>query len=226
MTDPKDKTPTDQIIDAILSHVVFDGWSQTSFDAAVADTGIDPTVARGLFPRGARDVARAWHDRGDARMAKQMAEADLSDMRYSEKVAHAVKLRIMAIEDKEALRRATSQNILPLNAPDGAKMLWQTADAVWTALGDTSEDYNWYTKRATLSGVIGSTLLFWLGDNSPDNQPTWDFLDRRIENVMQFEKFKSKVTSGPLGRALSAPGSLLNMIRAPRRRDDLPGQSR
>jgi ubiquinone biosynthesis protein COQ9 len=226
MTDTADQTPKDQIIDAILSHVVFDGWSQTSFDAAVADTGIDPTVARGLFPRGARDVARAWHDRGDARMAQAMAKADLSDMRYSEKVAHAVRLRIETIDDKEALRRATTQNVLPLNAPEGAKMLWQTADTVWMSLGDTSEDYNWYTKRATLSGVIGSTLLFWLGDDSLDNQATWDFLDRRIENVMQFEKFKSKVTSGPLGRALSAPGSLINMIRAPRRRDDLPGQSR
>lgn len=216
----------DQIIDAILPHVAFDGWSKTSFDAAVADAGVDPTVASGVFPRGARDVARAWHDRGDAKMAQAMENADLSDMRYSEKVAHAVRLRIEAIEDKEALRRATSQNILPLNAPDGAKMLWQTADTVWTALGDTSEDYNWYTKRMTLSGVIGSTLLFWLGDNSIDSEPTWAFLDRRIDNVMQFEKVKSKVTSGPLGRALTAPGSLLNMIRAPRRRDDLPGHSR
>ncbi|WP_375175804.1 COQ9 family protein [Pseudooceanicola sp.] len=215
----------DKLIDAILMHVVFDGWSEEAFQAALADTGVDPVVARGLFPRGARDLARAWHDRGDDRMAEAFAAADLSEMRYSEKVAYAVRLRIEAIEDKEALRRATAQNILPLNAPEGAKMLWQTADRIWTALGDTSEDYNWYTKRMTLSGVIGSTLLFWLGDDSYDNAATWEFLDRRIADVMQFEKVKAKVTNGPLGRVLTAPGSLLNMIRAPRRRDDLPGRS-
>jgi ubiquinone biosynthesis protein COQ9 len=214
----------DKLIDAILMHVAFDGWSDAAFDAAVADTGVDPVVARGLYPRGARDLARAWHDRGDDRMVAAFAQADLTDMRYSEKVAHAVRLRIEAIDDKEALRRAMVQNALPLNAPDGARMLWQTADRIWTALGDTSKDYNWYTKRMTLSGVIGSTLLFWLGDDSYDGQATWDFLDRRIENVMQFEKVKGKVTSGPLGRALTAPGSLLNMIRAPQRRDDLPGR--
>ena len=118
------------------------------------------------------------------------------------------------------------QNALPLNAPDGAKMLWQTADRIWTLLGDTSEDFNWYTKRMTLSGVIGSTLLFWLGDDSHDTQATWDFLDRRIGDVMQFEKAKARVTGGPLGRVLSAPGSLLNMIRAPQRRHDLPGARR
>lgn len=215
-----------KLIDAILVHVAFDGWSEASFDAAVADAGVDPVVARGLFPRGARDLARAWHERGDDRMADAFAAADLSEMRYSEKVAHAVRLRIEAIGDKEALRRAMVQNALPLNAPDGAKMLWQTADRIWTLLGDTSEDFNWYTKRMTLSGVIGSTLLFWLGDDSHDTQATWDFLDRRIGDVMQFEKAKARVTGGPLGRVLSAPGSLLNMIRAPQRRHDLPGARR
>lgn len=216
----------DKLIDAILMHVAFDGWSDEAFKAAIADTGVDPVVARGLFPRGARDLARAWHDRGDDRMATAFAAADLTGMRYSEKVAHAVRLRIEAIDDKEALRRAMVQNILPLNAPDGAKMLWQTADRIWTVLGDTSDDYNWYTKRMTLSGVVGSTLLFWLGDDSHDAQATWDFLDRRIGDVMTFEKVKSRVTEGPLGRMLSAPGALFNIIRAPHRRDDLPGARR
>lgn len=221
MTDTQDK-----LIDAILMNVAFDGWSDAAFRAAVADVGMDPVVARGLYPRGARDLARAWHDRGDDRMAAAFEAADLSEMRYSEKVAHAVRLRIEAIDDKEALRRAMVQNVLPLNAPDGAKMLWQTADRIWTVLGDTSEDYNWYTKRMTLSGVVGSTLLFWLGDDSYDNQATWDFLDRRIDDVMSFEKMKARVTSGPLGKLITGPASLMGMIRAPQRRDDLPGAGR
>ncbi|MGI3169372.1 COQ9 family protein [Pseudooceanicola sp. C21-150M6] len=218
MTDTRDR-----MIDAILMHVPFDGWSETAFQAAIQDAGVQEDLARGMFPRGARDLARAWHDRGDAAMQTAMAEADLSGLRYSEKVAHAVRLRIEAISDKEALRRATTQNILPLNAPEGMKMLWQTADAIWTTLGDTSDDYNWYTKRALLSGVIGSTLLFWLGDDSPGNDATWDFLDRRIADVMQVEKVKSRVTTGPFGKLFELPGHLLSSIRPPRHRDDLPG---
>ena len=87
---------------------------------------------------------------------------------------------------------------LPINAGEGAKAIWGTCDAIWTALGDTSDDVNWYTKRATLSGVYSSTVLFWLGDDSPDHQATWEFLDRRIENVMQFEKLKASVQKIPL----------------------------
>ena len=191
----------------------------------IANTSNMPVAAREASVYTGVTIAEFYRDMGYdvALMAERLAAEDLSAMRYTERVTHAVRLRIETISDREALRRAMSQNALPLNAPDGARMLWQTADRIWTALGDTSEDYNWYTKRMTLSGVIGSTLLFWLGDDTPENQATWDFLDRRIADVMQFEKVKGRITSGPLGRVLSAPGSLLGMIRAPRRRDDLPG---
>jgi ubiquinone biosynthesis protein COQ9 len=217
---------TDQLIDAILTHVTFDGWSDEAFRAALGDTDISPDLARVLFPRGARDLARAWHDRGDHRMVEALTNADLAEMRFRDRVAYAVRLRINCIEDREALRRAMVQNILPLNTPEGARMLWQTADHIWTALGDSSQDYNYYTKRLTLSGVIGSTLLFWLGDESYDHQPTWDFLDRRIDNVMQFEKVKAQMGKGPLARLLNPETGPLSFIRAPKRPDDLPGQSR
>ncbi len=112
-----------------------------------------------------------------------------------------------------------------MHAADGARAIWGTADAIWTALGDTSNDLNWYTKRATLSGVYGATVLYWLGDDSSEHQATWDFLDRRIEQVMQVEKLKASFRENPLGKALmSGPGKLFSSIRAPQQRDDLPGR--
>ena len=103
-------------------------------------------------------------------------------------------------------------------------MLWGTVDAIWTALGDTSDDINWYSKRTILSGVYSSTILFWLGDDSYDGQATWDFLDRRIENVMQFEKVKATFRENPLLKGLMAgPNWLGSRIKAPKARDDMPG---
>jgi ubiquinone biosynthesis protein COQ9 len=87
------------------------------------------------------------------------------------------------------------------HAADGARAIWGTADAIWTALGDTSDDMNWYSKRASLSAVYGATVLFWLGDDSTGHQATWDFLDRRIEGVMRFEKAKAAMAANPLGKA-------------------------
>ena len=119
-------------------------------------------------------------------------------------------------EDREAVRRAATLFALPGNAAEGARLIWGTADAIWGALGDTSRDYNWYTKRAILSGVYSSSVLFWLGDQSEGFADTYAFVDRRIEDVMQFEKTKARLRENKLAQGLFAgPKALLSKIRAP-----------
>lgn len=214
----------DRLLDAALNHVAFDGWTDETFRAAVADTGLDAGYARALCPRGAVDLALAYHARGDASMLERLAAEDLSELRFRDRIASAVRFRLEAVTDKEAVRRGATLFALPAYAADGAKAIWGTCDAIWTALGDTSEDVNWYTKRATLSAVYSSTVLYWLGDESPDHQATWEFLDRRIDNVMQFEKFKADIQKNPLLKPfLAGPNWLAGQLRAPRRGDDLPG---
>ena len=211
-----------QLLEAILGHVAFDGWSSAAFDAAVTELELDPSHARTLCPRGAVDLAILFHHRGDDVMAAAMGSENLSEMRYSEKVAHAIWLRLDVVDEKEAVRRGTTLFSLPHMAPDGAKLIWGTADRIWQVLGDTSDDVNWYTKRATLSGVYGSVVLYWLGDNSDDHEATKAFISRRIENVMQFEKFKANINNnsslkpftGPLARMASfikAPNTMPNV---------------
>ncbi len=214
-----------QLLDAILMHVPFDGWSEASFRAAVVDCDLDDGLARAICPRGAVDLALAYHARGDQVMLDRIKSTDMSELKFREKVAAAVRFRLEAVEDKELVRRGMTLFSLPNHAADGAKAVWGTCDLIWDALGDTSDDVNWYTKRATLSGVYSSTLLFWLGDDSPDHQNSWAFLDRRIENVMQFEKLKAQVNGNPLLKPLlAAPNWFAAQVKPPMKmRADLPG---
>lgn len=216
-----------QLLDAALPHVVFDGWGPAVFDMAVTESGVAPAVARALCPRGAVDLAVAFHKRGDAAMVARMKAADLAEMRFRDRIAAGVRFRLEeAAPFKEEVRRGTTLFALPHLASDGAKLVWGTADAIWTTLGDASQDFNWYSKRATLSGVYGSTVLYWLGDESEDHADTWAFLDRRIEDVMQFEALKKTVNDSPiLSRAMAGPNWLLGMIKAPVRpaQNDMPG---
>ncbi|MEP5155535.1 COQ9 family protein [Planktotalea sp.] len=216
----------EQLLDAALNHVVFDGWGDATFAAAVQDTGLEPEFARACCPRGGVDLAIAYHQRGDRLMLERFASEDLSNLRYSEKIAALVRFRLEAVSDKEAVQRGSTLFALPQNAADGAKLVWGTSDAIWRALDDTSRDANWYTKRTTLSAVYSATVLFWLGDQSEDYADTWAFLDRRIENVMQFEKFKAQLDASPLFKPLLAgPKWALSLLKAPPEgvRDDLPG---
>ena len=216
----------DRLLDAALLHVPFDGWADTSFLAAISDTGIDPTLARALCPRGAVDLALAFHARGDSGMMQRIVASNLGQMRFRDRIAAAVRFRLEVVEDKEVVRRGVTLFALPQYAADGTGAIWNTCGLIWEALGDTSDDVNWYTKRATLSAVYSSTVLFWLGDDSPGHQATWDFLDRRIDNVMQIEKFKAQVRNTPaLKPLLAGPNWLLDQIRAPQKTKDmdLPG---
>ncbi|WP_322894966.1 MULTISPECIES: COQ9 family protein [unclassified Yoonia] len=215
-----------QLLDAIVPHVAFDGWAPVAFDAAIADAGVDPALARTICPRGAIDLAIAFHEQGDAAMVAALEGADLTGMRFRDKVAHAIRLRIDAVPDKEAVRRGTALFALPHMAADGTRLIWGTADAIWTALGDTSDDVNWYTKRLTLSGVYAAVVLYWLGDDSLGGQATDAFIDRRIDDVMQVEKVKARVRDNALLKPLTGVvDRLMSGIKAPRREidPDLPG---
>ncbi len=224
------QTPPDireRLLNAALDHVPFDGWSEATFRAAYTDIGVDEQTARAAYPRGAVGLAAAFHQRGDERMRAHLQGADLAAMRVRDKITFAVRTRLEQAGGKEVVRRGTTLFALPHHAAEGAALIWGTADAVWEALGDSSEDVNWYTKRATLAGVYGSTVLFWLGDRSPGDHATWEFLDRRIEDVMRIEKLKAQVRDNALlQRAFAGPNWLLSQIKAPRRapRTDVPGR--
>ncbi len=204
-----------ELLEVILPHVAFDGWSENSFRRACNDSEIDISHARLVCPRGALDLAIFFHTLGDKNMQARISEHDFLNQRFRDKVATAVRFRLDSVEDKEAVRRAATLFALPQNATIGARLIWATADAIWTGFGDRSMDVNWYTKRASLSAVYGSCILFWLGDDSPDHINTWEFLDRRIENVMQFEKVKSSLRENvPLRKLISGPDWLFSKIRS------------
>ena len=205
-----------QLLAAALPHVAFDGWSETSLRAACQDLSITRQMAALACPRGAIDLAIRFHHDGDEAMQVVLQKTDINAMKIREKITFSVRARLDAIRDKEAVRRGATMMALPQHAAEGAGLVWGTCDRIWAAIGDSSADVNWYTKRLTLSSVYSATVLYWLGDNSPNHQDTWTFLDRRIENVMQFEKFKAQVNANPLAKQLLVgPNWLLSKIKAP-----------
>lgn len=209
---------TERLARAALAHVPFDGWSDATFRAACADAGVAEALARVHCPRGAVDLALAAHALGDAELRARLASEDLSHLRFRDRVAQAVIWRLDAAGDREVVRRATALFALPHLAADGARAIWQTADTIWTGLGDTADDLNWYSKRAILASVYAATVLYWLGDDSDGASATRDFLDRRIAGVMAIEQTKAKLRENPVTKPLmDLQGRLAAMVKAPAR---------
>lgn len=215
----------DALLDAALPSVAFEGWSESVFRAAVSETGIDPDRAAAACPGRSVDLALAFHRRGDARMLEMLDAADLAGMRFRDRVATAVKFRLQGIAGfREQVRRGAALFAVPLHSHRGARAMWDTADCIWNALGDGSNDINWYSKRAILTGVLGASVLFWIGDNSESSEATWRFIDRRIDDVMKIEKAKARARQSPAcaGLVLGIE-SLGRHVRPPPDRGQYPG---
>ena len=182
------------ILSFLLGRAAFDGWTAAALAGAAKDAGLSPAMAAAAFPAGPADALRAWSMLADAEMVKAMASPDFVSFKIRQKVAFAVRARLGVLRPhKEAARRAAATLALPVHGRLGAELAWKTADSIWRGLGDKSTDFNFYSKRAILTGVWLSTLAHWLGDDSEDEASTNAFLDARIENVMQIEKLKGKV---------------------------------
>jgi ubiquinone biosynthesis protein COQ9 len=200
MSDTSDQTATDEAVlkDAIvkvaLKDAAFDGFTQNVLTKAGKDVGADDATLARLFPDGPLSLIEYFSTSIDAAMEKKLAATDLGARKIRERIKIAVMTRLWLLEpNKEAARRAAALLTLPMHAPLGTKLMYRTVDAMWRAAGDTSTDFNFYTKRAILAGVYSATLMRWFNDTSEDESETEAFLARRIDDVMRFEKFKAQI---------------------------------
>ena len=175
----------------IARNAGFDGWSDAAVHAAADEAGVDRDVAKLAFKDNAIDMIDAWIDSIDMELAHRLPAEKLAAMKIRDRITAllSTRLDIMA-PDRESLRRAMAIMAMPQNLVRSAKIGWRSADRMWRLAGDTASDFNHYTKRMTLSAVYASTLSVFVNDDSDNFADARAFLDRRIDNVMQFEKVK------------------------------------
>lgn len=202
----------DAILKAALKIAPFEGWTDLTLKRAVRDAGYPDGSGELYFEDGIADLLNHWSDALNAQTAQDIVQLDLDSLKIRERVTQGVLLRLQAIgQHEEAARRASSRLILPDLTSTGIRQIWKAADTIWRAIGDTSTDANYYSKRVILSSVIGSTLPVWLSDQSDDKAAAHAFLHARIENVMEFEKLKWRVKS--LTKNMPEPAEILGQLR-------------
>ena len=195
--------PTDPTLDEVRAalapiiarNAAFDGWSKAAVEMAASQAGVDPVIAALAFDGGAMAMIDAWFAHIDTEMIAACPSETLDAMKIRQKITSLVEARLAAMEaDRESLRRALSILAMPQNMARAAQLGWRAADHMWRAAGDTSIDYNYYTKRSILAGIYAATLLVFVNDESDNNAETSAFLARRIEGIMRFEKAKARFT--------------------------------
>lgn len=182
----------DKWLDTLLPHVADMGWTDQAVTLAAREAGLSSEETALAAPNGVSDLLERFFDRAEEGMLAALEAEDLSVLRTHEKVAAGIRAWLGALEPhREAVKRASARGFLPWNAPDAAQRTWKTADAIWTAAGDTATDYNRETKRGLLSAVLPPIVLYW--QNEPDEADLDAFIEKRLENAMTFGKWGSKI---------------------------------
>ena len=198
---PSQKSPSELpdnfrelLLAAAVSHVPFEGWSMKALHYGADDLNIPHDICDVYFKDGANELIDSYAKYCDEQMALAAQKMDLTSLKIRDKIIFLVRSRLESESSHiEAARRGISFLALPCNHSLALSILYRTVDKMWRLTNDPSTDYNFYTKRMTLSAVYSSVFLFWINDDSEDFEETWKFLDRRIENIMQFEKGKRAV---------------------------------
>ena len=214
------------LLASMLKIVPVEGWSRSAYNWAVVDSATDMDLAKSMYPRGSMDLAVEFHTMGDTVMIDALDDMDTGSMRYSDRIAEAVWQRCLAYADHhEAMRRWIALYSLPMNQIEGSRLTWQTSDLIWRYFGDRSEDVNWHSKRMILSAVLGSSILYMIGGRGEEMSDTRAFIDRRISNVMGFEKFKARIRDNPnMKPVIGLMSRLTANIRRPSvDKQDFPG---
>lgn len=191
---PSREEKKDAIVLAAAAHVPFEGWGEAALAQGAADAGYDAKTAKRLFPDGAVDAIAQLAAVADRHMVQAMEAADLSAMRTRDRVIFGVRARLEFLTPyREAVRQGLSVLMRPTHALLMAKITHTTVDEIWYQAGDRSVDFNYYTKRGLLGAVYASTVLYWLSDKSEGAVDTWDFLARRIDDVLKIPPLKAKL---------------------------------
>ncbi len=166
MTLPPSSALRARWLDALLPLVPFDGWTEAAAQDAAETAGLDAGERALAAPNGVADLVEAFFDAAEADVRAHLDVATLETLGVREKVAFGVRAWLDALApNREAARKAGARGFLPWVAGDAVQRAWSVADTIWTGIGDTSEDYNKYSKRGLLAGVIPLIFLRWLDED-------------------------------------------------------------
>lgn len=188
-----------RLLEAALPLVPELGWNSRLVRRAAQAVGLSVPETELLLPGGARDLAALFSYHHDEAALATLATVDASALKIRERIARGVEARIeAAVSDEAATRCLMGYLALPQNLALGGRLAWASADVIWRWAGDTSTDASHYSKRGILAGLLSSTLAIRMSNTPAAAQL---HLERGIEAVMAFEKFKAKMAPRPFAAA-------------------------
>ncbi len=180
-----------KLVQQTLQNALFNGLNQESLMQSADALHIPQIIVQSRIHNVKIDIPRLWWEFLDTDIYTY-AQNIATNSRIRDKITLLVKHRILTqmAPYKPVVRNIFTTFALPQNAGFATQHIWDTAHHMWMAIGDTTpiSDHNYYTKRAILSGVLFTSISFWMQDDTNTNTDT--YIDHRIDDALRLGKLK------------------------------------
>lgn len=180
-----------QILKAGLDFVPEHGWSKQSIALGAQSLGLSSS-SHTLIEDGGVDLVHYFNilcnEKLESYLKEQYSE-NKTKIDIQNYIEDALENRLrMIIPFVSKWPEAMALMISPLQVPTDSKNLLDLVDIIWSLSGDTSLSLTWYSKRLSLAAVYRMCELSLVQDKSSEYIDTFDFLHRRVENIMNVSK--------------------------------------
>lgn len=184
-----------KILCAAMKIVPFEGWAGDLIPRVTQEVNLEESAFYVIFPKGVLDLLEYYIEQVDHLMMEKYQDRYCTSMNTADRIKSCVIARLEVLNiHKNVTARTVSFLALPMNYKFAFRTLWKTVDKIWYEAGqDQSHDFNYYTKRMTLSAIYSTTLLYWLDDDSLEMHNTNAFLQRRLEETKYIGMLKKKI---------------------------------
>lgn len=183
----------EQIVDNLIKVIPFEGVSDDTLLKVCSDLQLTASFCK--FQNGIYSALEHISDNFNKMMIKKLSSVNLNALKVRERIKLSIKICLENYTELQNYREFI-KNIISFSLQNpwfATKMLYDRVDNIWRGICDTSTDFNYYTKRLTLGSIYFSTILYFTDDYSQGFIDTLSFLDRRINNIIAFHKFKKKI---------------------------------
>ena len=184
-----------KILKASKKHIPFEGWTEELFKKVSYEMNISPDEIKVLFLNGSKDLLDLYLKETRKEIQIFSKKLKLIHLRTSERISKIIMTGLeKKIGEKEIIRKTLYTLMIPSNLLIGSKFLYKIVNDIWYLSGDNSSDFNFYTKRLILSGILFRTLLYWTNNEDYNLEKTKIFLEKSLRRTKFFPKIRSKLS--------------------------------
>jgi len=168
------------------------GFSKNSLESISKKYGLDINETELLFPEGNIDLIKFTLEQLDNELEEYCRKIDLIRLPVHKRIKKVLLSKIFLMNKNKLFYRSIFFNLLiPKKKFSLSSQLYNSVDQIWFIAGDSSTDFNFYTKRLILSVIYSRIMLFFFNNNN--QQELEDILDESLQRVSKIPEIKSKL---------------------------------